>query len=294
MTQRHVRQPVVAGQFYEGSSSALRRSVAACVGSYEPPAELGEVVGGVVPHAGWMFSGPTAAKVFRTLASRARPDVYVLFGAVHRWGVDAAAAYPGGSWATPLGEAPVDQELVERIVACGNGLVRASAEAHEGEHSIEVQVPFIQVLSPEAAIVPIAVPPGADAGRVGAVVAEAVTGIPRRAALVASTDLTHYGMGYGVPDHGRLPAAMPWMRENDRRIIRLMESLDADAICPEAARHHNACGAGAVAAAVSGVRALGATRGRVLEYTTSADVLKEPNADRAVGYVGMVFEKVAV
>jgi len=293
MTARHVRRPVVAGQFYEGSASALRRAVAGCLGSYEPPSDLGEVVGGVVPHAGWMFSGPTAAKVFRTLATRVQPDVYVLFGAVHRWGVDGPAAYPGGAWATPLGEVAVDEELVHRIISRGKGLVIASAEAHEGEHSIEVQIPFIQVLSPRATIVPIAVPPVPEAVAVGQAVGEAVTGFPRRVAIVASTDLTHYGMGYGTPDRGPLPEAMPWMRENDQRIIRLMESLDAESICPEAARHYNACGAGAVAAATSGARVLGATRGRVLEYTTSADVMHERYADRAVGYVAVVFEKSA-
>jgi len=97
-------------------------------------------------------------------------------------------------------------------------------------------------------------------------------------------------MGYGVPDHGPLPEAMPWMRENDMRVVRMAEGLKAEEICREAARHHNACGAGAMAAAVSGSRVLGAVSGRVLEYTTSAEVLRERHTDRAVGYAGIVFE----
>jgi AmmeMemoRadiSam system protein B len=109
--------------------------------------------------------------------------------------------------------------------------------------------------------------------------------------VVASTDLTHYGMDYGTPDRGPLSAAMGWMHENDRRIIRLVESLKAEEIVAEAEAHSNACGSGALAAATAAARAMGAAAGRVLEYTTSAEVLNELDADRAVGYVGLVFEK---
>lgn len=293
MTAGGIRRPVVAGQFYEGGRAALERAVASCVGDYLVPDDLGDVVGGVVPHAGWVYSGPTAAKVFRALAERAQPEVYVLLGAVHRWGAVHAEVYPAGAWATPLGEAVVDEELSAAIVQAGGGLVAASTEAHQEEHSIEVQVPFVQVLSPGAAIVAVAVPPGVEAVKVGEAIGAAIRSSAKKAVVVASSDLTHYGMGYGVPDHGPLPGAMPWMRENDMRIVRLAEALEAGRICPEAAAHHNACGAGAMAAAVSGARILGAERGRLLEYTTSADVLRETCADRAVGYAGIVFEREA-
>lgn len=286
-----VRRPVVAGRFYEGSRSALEKAVDACVGDYAPPADLGDLVGGIVPHAGWMFSGPTAAKVFKTLAQKTNPEVYVLLGAVHRGGVGGGAVFPRGAWATPIGQVAVDDVLASAVVEAAGGLVREYADAHEGEHSIEVQIPFIQILSPEATIVPIAVPPGDSAVSIGEAIAKVLQDSPKKAVLVASTDLTHYGMDYGLPDHGPFPGAMPWMRENDTRIIRLAESLQAEEICPEAAANHNACGAGAVAAAVSGARTLGAESGRVLEYTTSADVLREKYTERAVGYVGIVFER---
>ena len=291
MRKTGVRSPVVAGRFYEGSCAALERSVAECAAGYTPPADLGQLSGGVVPHAGWVFSGPTAARVFVTLAEKAKPETFVLFGAVHQWGVEGAAVYPAGVWSTPLGEAAVDEALAGAIVGAGHGMVAASASAHDGEHSIEVQVPFIQALSPDARIVPIAVPPGAEAVGVGEIVASVVQDHERKCVVVASTDLTHYGMGYGVADHGPLSEAMPWMCQNDQRVIRLIESLRAEEIVPEAAAHYNACGAGAVAAAVAAARALGAVRGRTLQYTTSADVMPEPGAARAVGYVGMVFEQ---
>lgn len=290
MSRHEARAPVVAGQFYERSRAALERSVEHCVGQYRPPEELGALVGGVVPHAGWVFSGPTAAKVLLTLSERARPQTFILLGAVHHWGVRGAEVFSRGAWATPLGEAEVDAELASSIIEAGKGLLLDSTAGHSEEHSIEVQVPFIQVFSPDALILPIAVPPGPDAVRVGEVIADVIKSTAKSAVVVASTDLTHYGMGYGGPDHGPLPDAKPWMTGNDYRIIRLVEILDAEKIVPEAQQHHNACGAGAVAAATSAARALGATSGKVLEYTTSADVMKETYSERAVGYVGIVFE----
>lgn len=286
-----VRKPVAAGRFYEGSAYALERAVHDCVGGYAPPDDLGEVVGGIVPHAGWMFSGPTAAKVFFTLSVKAQPEVYVFLGAVHRWGVGVSGVYDRGAWATPLGEVAVDAEVAEAILSVADGLAEASPAAHADEHSIEAQLAFVQALSPDATIVPIAVPPGDGAAPLGAVIAQVVAASAKRIVVVGSTDLTHYGMGYGVPDHGPLPGAMGWMRENDMRIVRMAEALEADGICAEAAGHYNACGAGAMAAAVSAARCFGAEAGRVLEYTTSADVLPERGADSAVGYVGMVFTR---
>jgi hypothetical protein len=268
----------------------LRASAVECIGDYAPPPDLGEPLGGVVPHAGWMFSGPTAAKLFVCLA-RAGFETYVLLGAVHAWPGRRAAVYPDGAWGTPLGDIAVDAELAAALLDKGEETVLASTAAHDLEHSIEVQLPFIQLLAPSARILPVAVPHIAGVLRVGRAVAEAIRATGRRAAVVASTDLTHYGMGYGAPSHGPLRGALDWMRANDRRILDLAERLEAEEIVPEAEQNENACGPGALAAAVAAARDLGAARGRLLEYTTSADVLRERDADRAVGYAAMVFEK---
>ena len=149
-----IRSPAVAGQFYAGSPAALERAVDECAAGYVPPDDLGVVLGGVVPHAGWVFSGPTAAKVFVTLAKKAEPETFVLLGAVHHWGIRAAAVFPEGAWATPLGKTPVDASLALAVKETSRGLIEASRQAHEAEHSIEVQVPFIQALCPMASIVP--------------------------------------------------------------------------------------------------------------------------------------------
>ena len=290
MKRPDVRMPVRVGQFYEASPAVLKQTALEYAAGYTPPQGLGTLLGGVVPHAGWMYSGRTAAKVFAALAA-AKPETYVLLGAVHQWFGRKGGAFPSGGWLTPLGEVPVDADLASAIVEAGHGSITASAAAHDMEHSIEVQLPFIQALSPKARIVPVAVPPVPEAVGMGEAVASAAGKAGRRVAIVASTDLTHYGMDYGTPDHGPLSKAMDWMHANDRRIISLVESLKAEEIVPEAEAHFNACGSGALAAATAAARAMGATAGRILEYTTSAEVMNELDADRAVGYVGLVFEK---
>jgi len=281
-----IRPPAVAGAFYEGAASTCRALVERYARDYTPPDDLGDLWGGVVPHAGWVYSGPTAAKVFVALQA-AKPQTFLLFGAVHRPVQRTPAAYPEGAWETPLGQVEIDAEVLHALQGAG---IDVNARAHAGEHSIEVQVPFIQALHPQARIVPVAVPHDPGAAEAGKRMGAAIKSLDRRIVVVASTDLTHYGMGYFGQHHGRLPEAMSWMRENDGRMIALIENLDAESVVAEASEHENACGAGAVAAAMAVARELGARRGRRLEYTTSAEATGDTHADRAVGYLGAVFE----
>ena len=285
----NVRRPVVANAFYEGDAARCERAIENCLRDYTPPEGLGRVMGGVVPHAGWVFSGATAGKVFLTLQKYAGPETVVLFGAVHRWGGSRPVVDGHDAWATPLGDVPVDHELGDAVMSAGDGGLARDTAAHAEEHSIEVQVPFIRKLLPDARILPIAVPPAPGAAEAGTAVARAVAASGRSAVVVASTDLTHYGMSYYGPAHGPLPGALPWVKDNDRRFIRLVEKLDAEAIVPEAQANHNACGAGAVAAAVRAAAEMGASEARLLEYTTSYDVMGGRGADSAVGYAGLVF-----
>jgi AmmeMemoRadiSam system protein B len=284
-----VRQMAVADAFYEGDATRCERSIRKCIGDFTPPEKLGRVVGGVVPHAGWVYSGATAAKVFVTLRAHAKPETIVLFGAVHQWGVTRLTIDAHSAWATPLGDAEIDGELAEAILAEAGGEIARSARAHVDEHSIEVQVPFVKHLFPEARILPIAVPPAPNAIAAGERVARAIKKLSRQALVVATTDLTHYGMHYRDFEHGRLPAALAWVKGNDRRMVSLIERLDAEAVMSEANANANACGPGAVAAGVAAAREMGAAEAVLLEYTTSADVIGDTAADSAVGYAGLVF-----
>jgi len=248
------------------------------------------IVGGVVPHAGWVYSGPTAAKVFAAVRERAEPETFVIFSAMHRWGATRPAVYAEGGWETPLGRVEVDEDLAQAVLEEGKGVLIDAPEAHSGEHSAEVQVPFIRHLFPQARILPILVPPGEQAVPAGEAVARAVERSGRRAVVIGTTDLTHYGaMYYGFAPAGTGERALEWVRANDERIIRLMVEMRAEEIVAEAETRHNACGGGAVAATVAAARALGARKGVLLEYTTSYHVMPRGPATDFVGYAAVVF-----
>lgn len=275
-----------ARAFYPGD---LKRDLERFLETHPPDAGGARVNAGIVPHAGWVFSGAVAARVLATLCRPTPPDCFVLLGAVHRWGVERASLYPRGSWTTPLGALAVDEERGRRLLdALGEDLVPAP-EAHADEHSIEVQLPMIAHLAPEATILPIALPPSEGAAPFGEALARWVADEPGRVAVVASTDLTHYGRRYGFAPAGEGEAARVWMEANDRRILDLALALKAEEIVPEAEAHHNACGAGAMAAAVAFARSRGATEGRLLDHVTSHDVMPDPVFTMAVGYGGIVF-----
>jgi len=279
-----VRNPGVAGMFYPAQAAACRAEVLECLAG-APPLDLPRPIrAGIVPHAGWTYSGPTAARVFAAIAAQGAPQTLVLLGAVHRWGIDRAAVYGSGSWRTPLGDLVVDEELASALVADSAGLVVDDPRAHQGEHSIEVHLPFVRLLFPEARILPIAITPEAQPEEVGRLAAQAAMALGRAAVAVGSSDLTHYGPRYGLAPVGTGEAGWRWARENDARIMELIVGLNAREVLREAALHHNACGAGAIAAAIGYARSLGASEGQVLEYTTSHDVHPVGRPSDLVGY----------
>ncbi|MBN1419859.1 MAG: AmmeMemoRadiSam system protein B [Planctomycetes bacterium] len=274
----------VATQFYPTASP---ETIESYLRGFQPPQIPEAAVAGIVPHAGWVYSGSTAARTLATIRERARVRAIVLLGAVHRVWIDRPAIYPSGAWETPFGALPVDSALAESIAREAGDGARLDAAAHEDEHSIEVQLPFVRYLFGELPIVPIAVPPEPSSPSFGEAVGRAIAGCG--AVVVASTDLTHYGEMYGFAPAGLGDPGRRFLAENDRRIVDLAIDLDAEGIVPEARAHHNACGAGAMAAAVAAARTLGAERGVLVQYTTSHEVRPERVFSMAVGYAGIVF-----
>jgi AmmeMemoRadiSam system protein B len=234
-----------------------------------------------------------AAAVFLTMARRRQPGVVVLFGAVHVRHGSRAAMFSSGAWETPLGLVRVEERLAQRLLT-QSGLIEADPHAHEEEHSLEVQVPFVQHLLPRTPIVPIMVLPNDKAAAVGASVGRTCQAYGVDAAFIGSTDLTHYGPAYGFTPQGVGPTGLAWAKDvNDRRMIELIVALrEADAV-GESLVNHNACGAGAIAATIAACKAAGAARATLLRHTTSHEVLSaihdEPMRD-AVGYAGIVFD----
>ncbi len=291
-----IREPVVAGSFYEADPRRCRADVielsARALEREKKQAKIGKrPVGGLVPHAGWAFSGAVAGKVFAALASARSPDVLVLFGAFHRRRRRQAAIFGSGRWETPLGSVEVDARLAERILG-NTSLIVDDPYAHEDEHSLEVQMPFVKHLFPEAKVVPIMVPAVSAAHEVGNAVGRTISSYGYDALVIGTTDLTHYGPGYGFTPHGIGPKGNTWAREvNDRGFIDLVCALKSAEVVAEAARHNSACGSGAVAATLAAVGSFGATTGQLLSHTTSAEVLPTDlpgEQNDSVGYAGIV------
>lgn len=295
-----IREPAVAGTFYARGPERCLAELRACLdraaessADQRAAALRDDVVGGIVPHAGWVCSGAVAARVVNEIAKRRPPSVVVLLGAVHGPHGSSATLFPSGAWETPLGLARIDARLTERLQG-QTGLLEADPHAHDNEHSIEVVVPFIQHLLPDAAIVPIMVPANDKAAALGRAVGRTCKTYGVDAVFLGSTDLTHYGPSYGFTPRGVGPAGLAWAKDvNDRRMIDLILAMAHDKATREAAANHNACGGGAIAATIAACETYGATRATLLDHTTSYEVLSaiqdEPPRD-AVGYAGILFD----
>lgn len=289
------RKPLVAGQFYPGSEAECRKGLQSCLAEKPEATDLPDnIVAGIVPHAGWLFSGSVAGLVFNAIkAANETVDTFVLFGAIHSYLGASAAVYDKGSWVTPLGEAGIDEELASDIIKCSDS-AGADCHAHESEHSIEVQVPFIQYLFPDARIVPIMIPPADFAGQLGRDVATVICGAEsKKVVCIGSTDLTHYGPRYGFYPEGAGAEGIKWARDvNDRAFIDLAVQMETDRIVVSAMEKSNACGAGAVAATVGAAESLGRSEGRLLAHTHSSEIMAEKfgqAGEESVGYAAIVY-----
>lgn len=288
-----VRMAVVAGRFYESNPNACRDHVKQMLAQARVEGELPErIIAGVVPHAGWTFSGAVAGMVFKSMQNQ-RVDTFVIFGAVHAVRGREALLYDTGGWGSPLGTIEVDEQLAEAILAEGSELIKADCKSHSQEHSIEVQIPFIQYLFEEAKIVPIMAPPSGQSHQIGEAVARVIEKSGKQVVCIGSTDLTHYGPSYLFTPMGTGEEGVRWAKEqNDKFFLDLALSMQADKLVESANSYGSACGAGAVAATAAAARQLGAKKGYLLAHTTSAEVMAErygQGSTDSVGYAAIVF-----
>lgn len=278
------RKSVFAGSWYPGGADECEREIRNFLkqGADKPK---GKYVGGIVPHAGWYFSGRIACQVIHSLAHEDPPDVIVIFG-MHLGPGSPCYIMSEGVWETPLGNLEIEERLAGELVSRFQFNIE-TAERYARDNTIELQLPFIKYFFRDVRIVPMGVPPVASSFEIGRAAADISKRLNLKMKVIGSTDLTHYGINYGFTPKGTGSEALNWMRdENDRRVIDAMLSLDPGRVIHEALENHNACCSGAAGSAIAAARALGAQEAEMIAYATSHD--KHPG-DSFVGYVGILF-----
>lgn len=281
-----VRPAMFAGSWYPSSPSACENEIRSFLA--EPginAVSSRDFVGGIVPHAGWSFSGAIACNVIQLLARGEMPELVWIFG-MHLHPRSPAYIMTQGAWETPFGNLEIDTACAEALAGRFAFKVE-TADDFTPDNTIELQLPFVKYFFPDAKIVPVGPPPTPTAMEIGSAASEISKKYGRRVRVIGSTDLTHYGPNYGFTPHGRGKEAVTWVKfENDRRMVEVLTALAPKRVLEEALSNQNACCSGAAATAISAGKALGADSAEMVAYATSYD--KNPG-DSLVGYTGIVF-----
>lgn len=263
------RQPYVAGYFYPDDPERLKKTIQSFV--REEPERI-RAIGVVSPHAGYEYSGPVAGKVYSSVEI---PETVVILSPAHHRINSLFALFDRGSWSTPLGEVSVERRLAD-LVVLGTELVSRDPEAHRKEHSIEVQIPFLQYFRPEVTIVPLMI--SYEAGweelrQLGEALAEAIKQFEQPVLLVASTDMSHY-------------VSKKVAEELDYKAISFIEKIDPEGLYNVVTSYGiSMCGFQPTSAMLVAARLLGACAGRLLTYQTSGE--RTGDYREVVGYAGL-------
>jgi len=280
-----VRPPSQAGSFYAGSSTALKRQIEDCFMHKFGPGKIPKVmeegprkiVGLICPHAGYMYSGPVAANAYYSLAMDGGVSVFVILGPNH-YGVGSGLAVMNrGVWRTPLGDVPIDMDIATEITR-KSGIIDIDSSAHAYEHSIEVQLPFLQYLYGSSfRFVPICfrMQDLTSSREVGYAVASALA--DKNAVIIASTDMTHY------EPHRKAS-------EKDRRAIDAILKMDEILFYKTVESYDiSTCGYGPVIALITAAKKLNAKKAELLSYKTSGDITGDLSS--VVGYAAVGFTR---
>jgi len=280
-----IRYPAVASSWYAGNQNALRNQIEGLFRHRLGPGNLPLVnkdgprtlVGLVVPHAGYMASGNVAAYAYHRLASDGKPDVIVIFGPNHTGHGSALAVMKEGVWRTPLGDVEVDTETANKIMN-GSRIIDVDDRAHTQEHSIEMQLPFLQYLyGSEFKFVPVCfmIQDLRSSYEVGKAVAAALK--DKNALVIASSDMTHYEPQEKAEKNDKL--AIDAILKMDEKQYYI--TVDDYGI--------TTCGYGPTIAAITAAKELGAKKSELLCYRTSGDVIGDRSS--VVGYASIAFMK---
>jgi MEMO1 family protein len=268
-----LRLPAVAGQFYPSHPHELSALIKKFT-LVSPPAKQVRVRACLVPHAGYIYSGQVAGSVFSRILL---PKKILILGVRHFPMGEALAIVSEGKWRTPLGDSDIDGSMAKRLRAACPGL-REDSVAHSREHSLEVELPFLQALDPGFTFVPVAV--GTlryeDLTELGEGIARVLKEGEEEVLVVTSSDLNHY-------------EDEETTKRKDQLAIERMERVDAKGlyeVCRE--EEISMCGLGPAVAMLTAMKRLGVTSGELVKHATSGEV--SGDHDEVVGYAGMIFE----
>lgn len=280
-----IREPAVAGTFYQGTAENLSQQIEDCYVHPLGPGKVpqlsskkeGNILGLVSPHAGYAYSGPVAAWGFYQVIRRQIPEVVVILGPNHRGFGAPVAISRRGKWETPLGKVQIDEELAKEIVAL-SPLVRFDEKAHQREHSLEVQLPFLQYSYGESfKIVSICImqQDQSIASKLGEILSQVLRG--KNGLIIASTDFTHY-------------QPKDIAERQDKKALAAILSLSPENL-NRAVSHYriSMCGPGPVMAMLTASSLLGAKTAKLLKYATSGNTSGDYQA--VVGYASVVVER---
>jgi MEMO1 family protein len=267
-----LREPAVAGRFYPANPERLRTDIKSYLSAGLSSGKKMRAMACMVPHAGYIYSGQVAGGVFSRLEL---PGSCIVLGPNHTGRGHPLAIINEGSWRTPLGEIPIDSDLAEKLIQEFPALSEDSA-AHRSEHSIEVELPFLQVCRPDIKFVPIAIGTGQLIllEQLGQALAEVLKKTNDPALMVASSDMNHYEEDATT-------------RVKDHKAIDKILALDAPGLYQTVMNESiSMCGFGPAVAMLTAARRLGAQKAELVQYATSADVSGDHKV--AVGYAGII------
>ncbi|MFH1753030.1 MAG: AmmeMemoRadiSam system protein B [Candidatus Omnitrophota bacterium] len=263
-----VREPSVAGRFYQASRSGLSKEVA----KYMDGSGRDECLGAVSPHAGYLYSGAVAGKVLSRIKLK---ETCVILGPNHT-GIGAPfSIMTSGSWRTPLGDAKIDTMLANLILK-NSKHIEEDPSAHASEHSIEVQLPFLQHVRNNLEFVPIAIAQAdlATLKEVGAELADSIEKSKKGVIVISSSDMTHYESQESAKD-------------KDKKAIDAILALDVDRLAEEVSAHDiSMCGYAPTVIMLSALKRLGAKTAELVDYKTSGDASGDYSS--VVGYAGIL------
>jgi MEMO1 family protein len=275
-----IRERMLPVGWYPASASACKAEIEEFIAGTAALPPRTKVFGGIVPHAGWYFSGKAAARVFYLAAKALQPQAVCIFGG-HLGGNSPPLLVTDDAWDTPLGELPLATEFYAPLAKH-----LTLQEEYPGDNTIEVQIPFIKYFFPNAKALALRSPHSDTAIELGQAVAAVAKEIKVSILAFGSTDLTHYGPNYGWAPKGCGSEAVKWVKEvNDKKFIDQALKLDGAGMLATAQKDQSACSAGGAVAAVAAAKKEGAAKAVLVDYYTSYDVMP---GDSFVGYAGIV------